>query len=46
VCGYNDGAPYGGSVLEVLNRAGVILQLESKIGCEAADEIAAVEGGK
>ena len=43
--GYNDGAPGGGGMFEVWDRAAVIMQIESRIGADNAAEIAKVEGG-
>ena len=44
--GINDGAAPGKLPYDVWNNAAVIIQIESQKGCENADEIAAVEGGK
>jgi 2-keto-3-deoxy-L-rhamnonate aldolase RhmA len=44
--GYNDAAPNGGNMIDVWDRAGVIIQIESKVGAENAQAIAAVEGGE
>jgi 2-keto-3-deoxy-L-rhamnonate aldolase RhmA len=45
--GMTDGGPDGKNPLQVWSENGaVIMQIESKLGCENAMEIAAVEGGE
>ena len=42
--GINDGVPAGKSPFDVWNNAAIIMQIESKVGCDNAEAIAAVEG--
>ena len=43
--GFNDGHPEGGAMPGIFNRAGLIMQIESRAGVKIAEDIAAVEGG-
>lgn len=42
--GINDGVPPGKTPFDIWNNAAIIMQIESKIGCENAEAIASVEG--
>ncbi|OCF58235.1 hypothetical protein L486_04265 [Kwoniella mangroviensis CBS 10435] len=42
-CGYNDGAPNGGSVFEIWGKAAIILQIEDEEGAKNAAALAALE---
>jgi hypothetical protein len=42
--GINDGVPHGKTPFDVWNNAAIIMQIESKLGCENAEAIAAIEG--
>lgn len=42
--GINDGVPPGKTPFDVWNNAAIIMQIESKIGCDNAEAIAAVPG--
>ena len=42
--GINDGVPPGKTPFDVWNNAAIIMQIESRLGCENAEAIAAIEG--
>jgi hypothetical protein len=44
--GINDGSPDGQLVFDVWNQAAIIIQIESKLGCDNAMELAATPGGE
>jgi 2-keto-3-deoxy-L-rhamnonate aldolase RhmA len=43
---FTDGVPEGETIFDSWNKAAVIVQVESKLGCDNVAELAAVPGGE